>query len=83
MSDSELLLIKNKRKASYKSRKTARSNLKIIIRPNDRFGFKQKNGEGRNVRFMVLILGFNIWWGITCLVAKLIVRKTNCKSTPP
>ncbi len=28
MSDSELLRIKNKRKASYKSRKTARSNLK-------------------------------------------------------
>ncbi|MDY3009330.1 MAG: hypothetical protein SOR86_09835, partial [Sodaliphilus sp.] len=28
MSDSELLRIKNKQKASYKSRKTARSNLK-------------------------------------------------------
>ena len=28
MSDSELLRIKDKRKASYKSRKTARSNLK-------------------------------------------------------
>ena len=40
MSDSELLRIKNKQKASYKSRKTARSNLKILIRPNDRFGFK-------------------------------------------
>ena len=40
MSDSELLRIKNKQKASYKSRKTARSNLKILIRPNDRFGLK-------------------------------------------
>ena len=39
MSDSELLRIKNKQKASYKSRKTARSNLNILIRPNDRFGF--------------------------------------------
>ena len=39
MSDSELLRIKNKQKASYKNRKTARSNLKILIRPNDRFGF--------------------------------------------
>ena len=38
MSDSELLRIKNKQKASYKSRKTARSDLKILIRPNDRFG---------------------------------------------
>ena len=28
MSDSELLRIKNKQKASYKNRKTARSNLK-------------------------------------------------------
>ena len=32
MSDSELLRIKNKRKASYKSRKTAKSNLKILTR---------------------------------------------------
>ncbi len=38
MSDSELLRIKNKRKASYKSRKTARSNIKIHTRSNDRFG---------------------------------------------
>ena len=30
MSDSELLRIKNKRKASYKSRKTARSNQKSL-----------------------------------------------------
>ena len=43
MSNSELLRIKNKRKASYKSRKTARSNLKILSRPNDRFGFKSDN----------------------------------------
>ena len=41
MSDSELLRINNKQKASYKSRKTARSNpKKILTRPNDRFGFK-------------------------------------------
>ena len=39
MSDSELLRIKNKRKASYKNRKTAKSNLKILTRSNDRFGF--------------------------------------------
>ena len=39
MSDSELLRIKNEQKASYKSRKTARSNLKILSRSNDRFGF--------------------------------------------
>ena len=39
MSDSDLLRIKNKRKASYKSRKTAKSNLKILTRSNDRFGF--------------------------------------------
>ena len=39
MSDSELLRIKNKQKASYKSRKTARSNKIILTRPNDRFGF--------------------------------------------
>ncbi|MDY5418106.1 MAG: hypothetical protein SPG92_09155, partial [Sodaliphilus sp.] len=47
MSDSELLRIKNKRNASYKNRKTARSNTKILTRPNDRFGFRnvlsQKN----------------------------------------
>ena len=30
MSDSELLRIKNKRKASYKSRKTAKSNQKSL-----------------------------------------------------
>ena len=42
MSDSELLRIKNKQKASYKSRKTARSYIKILIRPNDRFGLKRK-----------------------------------------
>ena len=41
MSDSELLRIKNKQKASYKSRKAARSNQKKLIRPNDRFGFNQ------------------------------------------
>ena len=40
MSDSELSLIKNKPKASYKSRKTARSIIKNLSRPNDRFGFK-------------------------------------------
>ena len=40
MSDSELLRIKNKRNASYKNRKTARSNTKILTRPNDRFGFR-------------------------------------------
>ena len=39
MSDSELLRIKNKQKASYRSRKTARSNIKNLSRPNDRFGF--------------------------------------------
>ena len=39
MSDSELLRIKNKQKASYKSRKAARSNQKKLTRPNDRFGF--------------------------------------------
>ena len=39
MSDSELLRIKNKRKAFYKSRKTARSILKNHYTPNDRFGF--------------------------------------------
>ena len=32
--NSELLRIKNKRKATYKSRKTARSNLKILSRPH-------------------------------------------------
>ena len=41
MSDSELLRIKNKRNASYKNRKTARSNTKILTRPNDRFGFRK------------------------------------------
>ena len=40
MSDSELLRIKNKRNTSYKNRKTARSNTKILTRPNDRFGFR-------------------------------------------
>ena len=39
MSNSELLRIKNKRKVSYKSRKTAKSNLKILTRANARFGF--------------------------------------------
>ena len=39
MSDSELLRIKNKQKASYKNRKTARSILKNHYTPNDRFGF--------------------------------------------
>ena len=39
MSDSDLLRIKNKQKASYKSRKNARSNKKNLTRPNDRFGF--------------------------------------------
>ena len=42
MSDSELLRIKNKQKASYKSRKTARSNIKNLSRPNDRFGLNSK-----------------------------------------
>lgn len=40
-------------------------------------------GEWKEVRFMVLISGFNIWWGITCLVAKLIAEEEKCKFTHP
>ena len=40
-------------------------------------------GEWIEVRFMVLISGFNIWWGITCLVAKLIAKEEKCKFTHP
>ena len=40
-------------------------------------------GEWIEVRFMVLISGFNIWWGITCLVAKLIAEEEKCKFTRP
>ena len=40
-------------------------------------------GEWIEVRFMVLISGFNIWWGITCLVANLIGKEEKCKFTHP
>ena len=43
----------------------------------------QGGGEWIEVRFMVLISGFNIWWGITCLVAKLIAEEEKCKFTHP
>lgn len=44
---------------------------------------KNQGGEWIEVRFMVLISGFNIWWGITCLVAKLIAEEEKYKFTHP
>ena len=67
MSDSELLRIKNKQKASYKSRKTARSNLKILIRPNDRFGFMCEQS-------VVYPL-----FGIVCALSDCYLRATQSK----
>ena len=50
MSDSELLRIKNKQKASYKSRKTARSNKKSLHGLMTDLGlFEQDVDEGGDV----------------------------------
>lgn len=43
----------------------------------------KNQGEWIEVRFMVLISGFNIWWGITCLVAKLIEEEEKYKFAHP
>ena len=66
LSNSELLRIKNKQKASYKSRKTARSNKIILTRFNDRFGFNElpmnfcsrlvRRSQGRAIRYLTNVL---------------------------
>lgn len=43
----------------------------------------KNQGEWKEVRFMVLISGFNIWWGITCWWQQLIVEEEKCKFAHP
>ena len=73
MSDSELLRIKNKQKASYKSRKTARSNPKKLIRPNDRFGFIL------GAKWIALVRG----WRRDCVVGGWKLVSNDAKRTIP